>query len=45
MGKIPPAFSEKPMSKTALMVRSNLSHNVPVLIEAAKKRLTDLATL
>jgi hypothetical protein len=33
------------MSETALMVPSNLSHNVPALIETAKTRLTDLATL
>jgi integrase/recombinase XerD len=33
------------MAETALAVQSNLSHNVPVAIEAAKNRLTDLATL
>jgi site-specific recombinase XerD len=33
------------MPETALMVPSNLSHNVPALIAAAKNRLTDLATL
>jgi site-specific recombinase XerC len=33
------------MAETALMVRSNLSHNVPVAIAAAKTCLTDLATL
>jgi integrase/recombinase XerD len=33
------------MPKTALVVPSNLSHNVPALIEAAKNRLTDLAML
>lgn len=33
------------MPETALAVPSNLSHNVPALIEAAKNRLTDLATL
>ncbi|MDQ3831749.1 MAG: tyrosine-type recombinase/integrase [Candidatus Tectomicrobia bacterium] len=33
------------MSETALAVRSNLSHNVPAAIEAAKTRLTGLATL
>jgi integrase/recombinase XerD len=33
------------MAETALMVQSNLSHNVPAAIQAAKTRLTDLATL
>jgi integrase/recombinase XerD len=33
------------MAETALVVQSNLSHNVPAAIEAAKTRLTDLATL
>jgi site-specific recombinase XerD len=33
------------MAETALVVQSNLSHNVPAAIEAAKNRLTDLATL
>jgi integrase/recombinase XerD len=33
------------MAETALVMQSNLSHNVPALIEAAKNRLTDLATL
>jgi len=33
------------MPETALMVPSNLSHNVPALIAAVKNRLTDLATL
>jgi len=33
------------MPETALMVPSNLSHNVPALIEAAKTSLTDLAKL
>jgi hypothetical protein len=33
------------MSETALMVPSNLSHNVPALIEAAKTSLTGLAKL
>jgi hypothetical protein len=33
------------MAEAALVVRSNLSHNVPVAIAAAKTRLTDLATL
>jgi integrase/recombinase XerD len=33
------------MSETSLMVRSNLSHNVPARIETAKTRLADLATL
>ncbi len=33
------------MPETALVVRSNLSHNVPALLEAAKTPLTDLATL
>ena len=45
MGKSPPAFSVKSMPETALMVPSNLFHNVPAAIEAAKNRLTDLATL
>lgn len=40
-----PAFSEKSTAETALVLRSNLSHNVPAAIEAAKNRLTDLATL
>ncbi len=33
------------MAETALIVPANLSHNVPTLIEVAKTRLTDLATL
>jgi site-specific recombinase XerD len=33
------------MAETALVVRSNLSHNVPAAIKAAKTHLTDLATL
>jgi integrase/recombinase XerD len=33
------------MPETALMVPSNLSHNVPALIGAAKNRLTDFVTL
>jgi integrase/recombinase XerD len=33
------------MAETALVVRSNLSHNVPAVINAAQTRLTDLATL
>jgi hypothetical protein len=33
------------MPETALVVQSNLSHNVSVRIEEAKTRLTDLATL
>jgi integrase/recombinase XerD len=33
------------MSETALMVRSNLCHNIPTVIETAKTSLTDLATL
>jgi hypothetical protein len=33
------------MSETALMVPSNLSHNVPALIEAAKASLINLANL
>ncbi len=33
------------MSDTALMGRFNLPHNLPTFIEAAKNRLTDLATL
>jgi hypothetical protein len=33
------------MPETALMVPSNLSHNVPAAIETAKTCLTDLATL
>jgi integrase/recombinase XerD len=33
------------MPDTAIAVRSNLSHNVPALIEAAKTRLADLANL
>lgn len=33
------------MAETALVVPSNLSHNVLTAIEAAKNRLTDLATL
>jgi hypothetical protein len=33
------------MRDTALTLPSNLSHNVPALIEAAKNRLTILATL
>jgi hypothetical protein len=40
-----PSFSEKSMAETALVVQSNLSHNVPAAIEAAKNRLTDLASL
>jgi hypothetical protein len=40
-----PSFSEKSMAETAIVVQSNLSHNVPAAIEAAKTRLTDLATL
>jgi hypothetical protein len=30
-----PSFWEKPMAETVLVVQSNLSHNVPALIEAA----------
>jgi site-specific recombinase XerD len=33
------------MAETALVMQSHLSHNVPALLEAAKTRLTDLATL
>jgi hypothetical protein len=33
------------MAETALVVPSNLSHNVPAAIEAAKTRLAHLATL
>jgi hypothetical protein len=33
------------MAETALVVQSNLSHNVPAAIEAAKNRLTNLAAL
>jgi hypothetical protein len=33
------------MPETALAVPSNLSHNVPALIVAAKNHLIDLATL
>jgi hypothetical protein len=33
------------MPETALVVASNLSHNVPTLLEAAKNHLADLATL
>jgi site-specific recombinase XerD len=33
------------MPETALVVQSNLSHNVPAAIEATKNRLTDLAKL
>jgi hypothetical protein len=33
------------MAETALVVPPNLSHNVPAATEAAKNRLTDLATL
>lgn len=33
------------MAETALVLRSNLSHNVPAAIEAIKNRLTDLANL
>jgi len=33
------------MPETALVVQSNPSHNVPALLNAAKTRLTDLATL
>jgi hypothetical protein len=39
------SFLEKSMAETALVVQSNLSHNVPATIEAAKDRLTNLATL
>jgi hypothetical protein len=38
-------FTGEKMPETALMVPSNLSHNVPALIEAAKTSLTDLAKL
>src|SRR5882724_5417046 len=40
-----PPFLEKRMPETALMVPSNLSHNVPALIEATKTSLTYLAKL
>jgi hypothetical protein len=33
------------MPKTALVMPSNLPHNVPTLIQAAKTSLTNLATL
>jgi hypothetical protein len=33
------------MPETALAVPSNLSHNIPSLLEAAKNHLADLATL
>jgi hypothetical protein len=33
------------MAETTLVVQSNLSHNFPAAIEAAKNRLMDLATL
>jgi hypothetical protein len=33
------------MPETALVVPSNLSHNVPALIKGAKNHLTELATL
>ncbi len=33
------------MAETALIRSNNLSHNVPAVIESAKTRLTDLATL
>jgi integrase/recombinase XerD len=36
---------EEFMAETALMVPSNLSHNVPALLETAKAHLTELATL
>ncbi len=45
MGEIWSRSRDKWMPETALMVPSNLSHNVPALIGAAKNRLTDLATL
>jgi hypothetical protein len=44
-GRDSSAFGEKLMPETALVVPSNLHHNVPAIIEAAKTSLTDLATL
>jgi hypothetical protein len=40
-----PAFSAKPMGETALAVPSNLSHNVPAAIGAAKTRITSMVKL